>query len=36
MAVVVGPRRVEHLEPVAAALDLRLSPAEADELAQIF
>jgi aryl-alcohol dehydrogenase-like predicted oxidoreductase len=35
-SVVVGPRRVDHLEPAVAALDLRLSPAEADELAQIF
>jgi aryl-alcohol dehydrogenase-like predicted oxidoreductase len=35
-SVVVGPRRVEHLGPAVAALDVRLSPAEADELAQIF
>jgi aryl-alcohol dehydrogenase-like predicted oxidoreductase len=35
-AVVVGPRRVEHLELAAAALDVGLSPAEADELAAIF
>jgi aryl-alcohol dehydrogenase-like predicted oxidoreductase len=35
-SVVVGPRRVEHLGAAVAALDLRLSPAEADELAQMF
>jgi aryl-alcohol dehydrogenase-like predicted oxidoreductase len=35
-SVVVGPRRVEHLSPAVAALDVRLSPAEADELAQLF
>jgi aryl-alcohol dehydrogenase-like predicted oxidoreductase len=35
-AVVVGPRRPEHLEPPIAALDLHLSPAERDELASFF
>jgi aryl-alcohol dehydrogenase-like predicted oxidoreductase len=35
-SVVVGPRRMEHLEPAVAALDVQLSPAEADELAQLF
>jgi aryl-alcohol dehydrogenase-like predicted oxidoreductase len=35
-AVVVGPRRPEHLEPAVAALELRLSPAERDELAELF
>src|SRR5918994_722125 len=32
-AVIVGPRRPEHLEPAARALDLRLAQAEAGELA---
>ena len=35
-AVVIGPRRPEHLEPALAALALDLSPAEADELAELF
>ena len=35
-AVVVGPRRVEQLEPALAALDLRLASAERDELAELF
>ena len=35
-AVVVGPRRPEHLEPALAAAGLRLSPAERDELASLF
>ncbi len=35
-SVVVGPRRVEHLSPAVAALDVRLSRAEADALAQLF
>jgi aryl-alcohol dehydrogenase-like predicted oxidoreductase len=35
-AVVVGPRRPEHLEPARAALDVELSPAERDELASLF
>jgi aryl-alcohol dehydrogenase-like predicted oxidoreductase len=35
-AVVVGPRRPEHLEPAIAALDVELSPSERDELASLF
>ena len=35
-AVVVGPRRPEHLEPARAALDVQLSPEERDELASLF
>jgi aryl-alcohol dehydrogenase-like predicted oxidoreductase len=35
-AVVVGPRRPEHLEPTRRALDLPLSGAERDELAAFF
>jgi aryl-alcohol dehydrogenase-like predicted oxidoreductase len=35
-AVVVGPRRPEHLEPALRAVDIRLSAAEADELAALF
>ena len=35
-AVVVGPRRAEHLEPALGALELRLAPAERDELAELF
>jgi aryl-alcohol dehydrogenase-like predicted oxidoreductase len=35
-AVVVGPRRPEHLEPAVRALDLQMSEAEADELAALF
>lgn len=35
-AVVTGPRRSEHLDPVFAALDVRLSPDERDELASLF
>jgi aryl-alcohol dehydrogenase-like predicted oxidoreductase len=35
-AVVAGPRRPEHLEPAVAALDLRLSADERDELASLF
>jgi aryl-alcohol dehydrogenase-like predicted oxidoreductase len=35
-AVVIGPRRPEHLEPALAALELELSPAERDELAELF
>jgi aryl-alcohol dehydrogenase-like predicted oxidoreductase len=35
-AVVVGPRRPEHLEPARAALDLALSPDERDELGALF
>jgi aryl-alcohol dehydrogenase-like predicted oxidoreductase len=35
-SVLVGPRRPEHLEPVAAALELRLTPAEAGELTALF
>jgi len=35
-AVVIGPRRPEHVEPALAALDIRLSPQERDELAELF
>jgi aryl-alcohol dehydrogenase-like predicted oxidoreductase len=35
-AVVVGPRRPEHLEPALRALDLHLTPDERDELARLF
>ena len=35
-AVVVGPRRPEHLDPAVAALDIDLSDAERDELASLF
>jgi aryl-alcohol dehydrogenase-like predicted oxidoreductase len=35
-AVVVGPRRADHLEPALRALEHRLSPAEAEELAALF
>jgi aryl-alcohol dehydrogenase-like predicted oxidoreductase len=35
-AVVVGPRRPEHLNPAFAALELPLSPEERDELASLF
>jgi aryl-alcohol dehydrogenase-like predicted oxidoreductase len=35
-AVVIGPRRAEHLEPALAALELRLAPAERDHLAELF
>jgi aryl-alcohol dehydrogenase-like predicted oxidoreductase len=35
-AVVLGPRRPEHLEPAVAAADVRLTPAERDELASLF
>ena len=35
-AVVVGPRRPGHLEPALAALELRLSPHDRDELAELF
>jgi aryl-alcohol dehydrogenase-like predicted oxidoreductase len=35
-AVVVGPRRPEQLDPAFAALELRLTPAERDELAELF
>jgi aryl-alcohol dehydrogenase-like predicted oxidoreductase len=35
-AVVVGPRRPEHLEPARRALELTLSPDERDELARYF
>jgi aryl-alcohol dehydrogenase-like predicted oxidoreductase len=35
-AVVVGPRRLEHLEPALAALELRLSRADADAIAELF
>jgi aryl-alcohol dehydrogenase-like predicted oxidoreductase len=35
-SVIVGPRRLEHLEPVRVALELALSPAERDELGALF
>jgi len=35
-AVVLGPRRPEHLEPGRAALDLGLTPSQRDELASLF
>jgi aryl-alcohol dehydrogenase-like predicted oxidoreductase len=35
-AVIGGPRRVEHLEPMVGALDVGLSADEAGELAQLF
>jgi aryl-alcohol dehydrogenase-like predicted oxidoreductase len=35
-AVVVGPRRPEHLDPAVRALDLRLTPTERDELSALF
>jgi aryl-alcohol dehydrogenase-like predicted oxidoreductase len=35
-AVIVGPRRPEHLEPARAALELGLSEAERDELGALF
>jgi aryl-alcohol dehydrogenase-like predicted oxidoreductase len=35
-AVIVGPRRPEHLEPARAALELRLSDAERSELGALF
>ena len=35
-AVIVGPRRPEHLEPARAALELQLTEAERDELGALF
>ena len=35
-AVIVGPRRPEHLEPALRALEVELSPAEAEALAVLF
>lgn len=35
-AVVVGPGRADHLEPAFEALDIDLSPAERDELTEVF
>jgi aryl-alcohol dehydrogenase-like predicted oxidoreductase len=35
-SVIVGPRRPEHLDPVRAAIDLRLTPAEPAELTAMF
>jgi aryl-alcohol dehydrogenase-like predicted oxidoreductase len=35
-AIVVGPRRPEHLEPALRALELELSAAERDELGSLF
>ncbi len=34
--VVLGPRQPEHLGPAVAALDVKLSEAERDELASLF
>ena len=35
-AIVVGPRRPDHLEPALRALEVRLSPAERDQLGGLF
>ena len=35
-AVVIGPRRPKHLEPALAAVELRLSDDEREELAELF
>jgi aryl-alcohol dehydrogenase-like predicted oxidoreductase len=35
-AVVVGPRRLEHLEPAVSAFDVELSLAESDAIAELF
>jgi aryl-alcohol dehydrogenase-like predicted oxidoreductase len=35
-SVIVGPRRPAHLEPALRALELRLTPAERDELTALF
>jgi aryl-alcohol dehydrogenase-like predicted oxidoreductase len=35
-AVVVGPRRLEHLEPALSALEVQLSRDEAEEIAELF
>jgi aryl-alcohol dehydrogenase-like predicted oxidoreductase len=35
-AVVIGPRRPDHLDPAVAALDLELAETERDELASLF
>jgi aryl-alcohol dehydrogenase-like predicted oxidoreductase len=35
-AIVVGPRRPAHLAAAASALELELTPAEADEIARVF
>ena len=35
-AVIIGPRRPEHLEPARRALELTLSEAERDELGALF
>jgi aryl-alcohol dehydrogenase-like predicted oxidoreductase len=35
-AVVLGPRRAEHLEPALRALELALEPDERDRLAALF
>jgi aryl-alcohol dehydrogenase-like predicted oxidoreductase len=35
-AVVVGPRRPEHLEPALRAVDIQLSAAEAEKLGALF
>jgi aryl-alcohol dehydrogenase-like predicted oxidoreductase len=35
-APIIGPRRVEHLEPVREALTLQLTPQERDKLSELF
>lgn len=35
-AVIIGPRRPDHLDPALAALDVKLSPADASRLAGLF
>jgi aryl-alcohol dehydrogenase-like predicted oxidoreductase len=35
-AVVIGPRRPEHLEPALSALRLDLTASERDDLAELF
>jgi aryl-alcohol dehydrogenase-like predicted oxidoreductase len=35
-AVIIGPRRVKHLEPAVTALELDLTAAEADAISQLF
>jgi len=35
-AVIIGPRRPEHLEPARAGLEISLTPAEREEIAALF